>query len=38
MTLMNDWKPFTRFVQQGMPEAAYASGAFTVIAAGPARL
>lgn len=38
MTLMNDWKPFTRFVQQGMPEAAYASGAFTIIAAGPARL
>lgn len=33
-----DFKPYERFVQQGMPDGAYASGAFTLIAAGPPRL
>lgn len=33
-----DFKPYERYVQQGMPDGAYASGAFTLIAAGPPRL
>lgn len=33
-----DFKPYEQFVQQGMPDGAYASGAFTLIAAGPPRL
>ena len=33
-----DFKPYERHVQQGMPDGAYASGAFTLIAAGPPRL
>jgi len=33
-----DFKPYERHVQQGMVDGAYASGAFTLIAAGPPRL
>ena len=33
-----DFKPYEQYVQQGMPDGAYASGAFTLIAAGPPRL
>lgn len=35
---MSEFKPYERFVQQGMVDGAYASGAFTLIAAGPPRL
>ena len=38
MSLFSDWSPYTRFVQQGMTDKPYASGAFTLIAAGPPRL
>lgn len=34
----NEWKPYTRYVQSGMVDGAYASGAFTLISAGPPRL
>ena len=33
-----DFKPYERNVQQGMVDGQYASGAFTMIAAGPPRL
>lgn len=33
-----DFKPYERFVQQGMVDGQFASGAFTMIAAGPPRL
>lgn len=33
-----DFKPYERFVQQGMVDGQFASGAFTLIAAGPCRL
>ena len=33
-----DFRPYERHVQQGLPDGAYASGAFTLIAAGPPRL
>ena len=34
----NKWEPYTRYVQSGMVDGAYASGAFTLISAGPPRL
>lgn len=34
----SDFKPYERNVQQGMVDGQYASGAFTMIAAGPPRL
>jgi hypothetical protein len=33
-----DYKPYERYVQQGMVDGQFASGAFTMIAAGPPRL
>jgi len=33
-----DFKPYERYVQQGMVDGAYMSGAFTLIAAGPPRI
>lgn len=33
-----DFKPYERYVQQGMVDGQFASGAFTMIAAGPPRL
>ena len=33
-----DFQPYERNVQQGMVDGQYASGAFTMIAAGPPRL
>lgn len=38
MSLYSDWNPYTRYVQQGLTDKPYASGAFTLIAAGPPRL
>lgn len=35
---MADWKPYENYVQSGMTDGAYASGAFTLISAGPPRL
>lgn len=32
------WEPYERYVQGGMVDGAYASGAFTLISAGPPRL
>jgi len=32
------WEPYNRYVQQGMVDGAYASGAFTLISAGPPRI
>lgn len=34
----SDWAPFTNYVQAGMVDGRYATGAFTMIAAGPPRL
>ncbi len=34
----DQWKPYERYVQSGMVDGAYASGAFTLISAGPPRL
>ena len=34
----NKWEPYTRYVQSGMVDGAYASGAFTLISAGPPRI
>ena len=34
----NKWEPYNRYVQSGMVDGAYASGAFTLISAGPPRL
>lgn len=36
--MATDFKPYERFVQQGMVDGQFASGAFTLIAAGPPRL
>ena len=38
MPLTNKWEPYNRYVQQGMVDGAYASGAFTLICAGPPRI
>ena len=38
MPLTNKWEPYNRYVQQGMVDGAYASGAFTLICAGPPRV
>lgn len=35
---MADWQPYERYVQPGMTDGAYASGAFTLISAGPPRI
>lgn len=34
----SDWAPYTNYVQAGMVDGRYATGAFTMIAAGPPRL
>ena len=34
----NEWEPYKRYVQTGMVDGNYASGAFTLISAGPPRL
>lgn len=34
----SDWAPFTNYVQAGLVDGRYATGAFTMLAAGPPRL
>lgn len=38
MAKLSEWKPYERYVQGGMVDGQFLSGAFTLIAAGPPRL
>ena len=38
MTKFSEWSPYDRFVQSGMVDGQFLSGAFTIVAAGPPRL
>jgi hypothetical protein len=38
MSMFNNWSPYDKYVQAGMKDGQFLSGAFTVVCAGPPRL